>query len=73
MRRTLMTAALLALAAGSGAANAAAKAACDRACLNALVDSYLAALVAHDPGKVPFAANVKFVENITPMKPGEGL
>jgi hypothetical protein len=48
-------------------------AACDRACLNALVDSYLAALVAHDPSRVPIAANAKLVENVTAMKPGEGL
>jgi hypothetical protein len=73
MRSILGAAALLALATAAGAANAAAKGACDRACLNALVDSYLAALVAHDPGKVPFAADAKFVENVTPMKPGEGL
>jgi hypothetical protein len=33
----------------------------------------VAALVAHDPSKVPLAADVKFVENVTPMKPGEGL
>ena len=46
---------------------------CDRACLNEKVDSYLAALVAHDPSRVAFAANVKFVENTVPMKPGEGL
>lgn len=48
-------------------------AACDRTCLDKLVDSYLAALVAHDPTKVPIAANARFVENVTPMKPGEGL
>jgi hypothetical protein len=46
---------------------------CDRACLNALVDSYLAALVAHDPSKVAFAPNAKFVENVKALKPGEGL
>ena len=49
------------------------QAACDRACLNKLVDSYLAALVAHDPSRVPMAADVKFVENTVSMKPGEGL
>ena len=48
-------------------------AACDRACLNALVDSYLAALVAHDTKRVPIAPNARFVENVTAMKPGEGL
>jgi hypothetical protein len=46
---------------------------CDRACLNALVDSYLAALVAHDPSKVAFAPNAKFVENVKALTPGEGL
>jgi hypothetical protein len=46
---------------------------CNRACLEDLAHSYLAALVAHDPSKVPLAADVKFVENVTPMKPGEGL
>ncbi|MGC1458652.1 MAG: hypothetical protein WA825_10270 [Steroidobacteraceae bacterium] len=46
---------------------------CNRACLRDLAHSYVAALVAHDPSKVPLAADVKFVENVTPMKPGEGL
>jgi hypothetical protein len=46
---------------------------CDRSCLDKLVDSYLAALVAHDPSKVPIAANARFVENVTAMKLGEGL
>jgi hypothetical protein len=46
---------------------------CNRACLTDLANSYLTALVAHDPSKVPLAADVKFVENVTPMKPGEGL
>jgi hypothetical protein len=47
--------------------------ACDRACLNALVDSYLAALVAHDASKVAFASNAQFAENLEPLEPGEGL
>ena len=46
---------------------------CDRACLKDKVDTYLAALVAHDPSRVGFAANAKFVENTVPMKPGEGF
>ena len=50
-----------------------AKPACDRACLDKTVDSYLAAVVAHDPSKVKFAPDVKFVENTVPMKPGEGF
>ena len=46
---------------------------CDRACLDKTVDTYIAAMVAHDPSQVAFAADVKFVENTVPMKPGEGL
>jgi len=46
---------------------------CNRACLNGAVDSYLAAVVAHDPSQVSLAPKVEFVENTVPMKPGEGL
>jgi hypothetical protein len=59
--------------AGAGLASAANAKTCDRTCLNKLVDSYIGAMVAHDPSKVAFAAGVKFVENTIPMKPGEGL
>ena len=51
----------------------AATAQCNRSCLKNTVDKYLAALVAHDPSKVSFAPNVKFVENTVPMHPGDGL
>jgi len=54
-------------------ATAAAPDPCNRACLKDLAKSYVAALVAHDPSRVPLAADVKFVENVTPMKAGEGL
>ncbi len=46
---------------------------CNRACLDHLVDAYFAALVAHDPSRVPIAPDAKFVENTVPLKPGEGL
>jgi hypothetical protein len=46
---------------------------CDRACLNKMVDTYLAALVAHDPKRVPIAPNAKFVENTVPTQLGEGF
>lgn len=46
---------------------------CDRACLTGAVDSYLAAVVAHDPSQVALAPKVEFVENTVPMQPGEGL
>jgi hypothetical protein len=46
---------------------------CDRACLIKITDQYLAAVVAHDPSKAPLAPGAAFVENVKPMKPGEGL
>jgi hypothetical protein len=46
---------------------------CDRECLIALMDTYVAALVAHDPAKVSLAPDIKFVENVTRLKPGDGL
>ncbi len=45
----------------------------DRAALLKLADTYLAALVGHDPGQVPLAGDVKVVENVKRIKPGEGL
>jgi hypothetical protein len=53
-----------------------ASAQCDRQCLEGYVNQYLAAMVAHDASKAPFAANVKFTENakiISLPKPAEGL
>ena len=45
----------------------------DRAALMKLADDYLAALVAHDPGKVPLASDVKIVQNAKRIKSDEGL
>jgi hypothetical protein len=74
IRTTIGTAAVVAFATGVLALAQPSRAAtCDRACLDKTVDTYLAALVAHDPSQVKFAPNVQFVENITPMKPGDGL
>jgi len=36
---------------------------CDRACLEGVIDQYLAAVVAHDPKRVPLSADVKYTEN----------
>ena len=47
--------------------------ACDRDCLKGIVDTYLAALVAHDPSQAPMATDAKFVENVMPTAVGEGL
>jgi hypothetical protein len=51
----------------------AADAGMDRAALLKLADTYFAALVAHNPGMVPLAGEVKAVENVKRIKPGEGL
>jgi hypothetical protein len=54
-------------------ATAATGPACNRQCLIDATKAYVAAVAAHDPAKAPLAANVVFVENVTKMKPGEGL
>jgi hypothetical protein len=64
---------LITLAAAPSSAQTAKPGACDRTCLDKLLDSYLAAVVAHDPSRVSIAPGAKFVENTKPMKPGEGL
>ena len=46
---------------------------CDRACLIREMNNYLAAVVAHDPSRVKFSPDARFVENTVRMKPGEGL
>jgi hypothetical protein len=46
---------------------------CDRQCLVDLMKDYLAALVAHDPGAVPFDKDVKFTENTANIPIGDGL
>ena len=46
---------------------------CDRVCLNGLVDSYLAALVAHDAKRAAIAPNAKFTENAQVLTFTEGL
>ena len=51
----------------------AAPATCDRACLKQLADDYVAAMVAHDPARVPLAREVRMVENLQRIRPGEGL
>jgi hypothetical protein len=48
-------------------------AACNRDCLIELTKTYVGAVVVGDPSAAPLAAEVAFVENVTRMKPGEGL
>jgi hypothetical protein len=71
--KTLLKTLVILSFAGTAMISRASAAKCDRACLDKTVDTYIAAMVAHDPSQVPFATDVKFVENTVPMKPGEGL
>ena len=61
------------LAVGWHAGAARASGTCARECLEELVDRYLDAMLAHDPGKAPFAPNVKFTENGQKLDLGDGL
>jgi hypothetical protein len=46
---------------------------CDRACLQGVADQYIAAMVAHDASRAPFAPEVKFTENTVKLPLTEGL
>jgi hypothetical protein len=46
---------------------------CDRACLADIAETYLAALIAGDPGAAPLSERLRFVENLVRLAPGEGL
>jgi hypothetical protein len=46
---------------------------CDRKCLEGIADQYLAAMVAHDPSRAPFAKTLIFTENTIQLPPTEGL
>lgn len=46
---------------------------CDRACLKGLIDEYLAAVVAHDPSRLPLSADVEYTENDQVLDIGDGF
>lgn len=46
---------------------------CDRACLEALVNQYLDAVVAHDPSRLPLSKDVKYTESDQPLDVGDGF
>lgn len=56
-----------------GSAAFADSAACDRGCLNGIAEQYLRAMVAHDPGKAPFALQFKFTETGARLTLPDGL
>ena len=46
---------------------------CNRTCLEGLVDQYLAAVVAHDPQRLPLSEDVVYTENNQVLKVGDGF
>ena len=46
---------------------------CDRNCLNAFLDRYVEALLAHDPARAELAAELRSTENGVAVPPGAGL
>lgn len=78
MRTTLLPGAAalsLALAASASAAERpiAGPIECDRACLQGMIDQTLAAMVAHDPRRLPLAASVRYTENGQELALGDGF
>lgn len=68
---------LLAAISGGAATAAAPRSAtppdCDRACLDGFTERYLTALVAKNPGSLPWAKQVRFSENNVMLLVGDGL
>jgi hypothetical protein len=73
MKKSPFICLVVVLAAGILAAQAPKPGACDRACLENIADQYLAAMVAHDASKAPFAKSLIFTENTVKLPPTEGL
>jgi hypothetical protein len=70
----MMTWRWVVLAAVGFLASAPAQAAeCDRACLYGYLDTYMAALAAHDPSTLPLAEGVRFTENNVEMTLPDGV
>lgn len=64
-------AAVLAIGTAPGAARAAGD--CNEQCLDALARTYLSALAAHDPSRLPTTRDVRFTENTIALPLGQGL
>src|SRR4030088_1178894 len=46
---------------------------CDRACLEGVMNQYLAAVVAHDPRRLPLSEELMYTENDQVLKVGDGF
>ncbi|MGH8149433.1 MAG: hypothetical protein ACRETB_05570 [Steroidobacteraceae bacterium] len=61
------------VASAADTAHTGAAASCDQACLEAIAERYLAALLAHDPAKAPFARGARYTENGVELTLPDGL
>jgi hypothetical protein len=57
----------------AGCARSPAPDVCDRACLGSMLDSYLNAVVAHDPARAPLVVGFRQTENALNVVPGKGM
>ncbi|MET0282792.1 MAG: hypothetical protein ABW278_16920 [Steroidobacteraceae bacterium] len=73
MSRHKHWAAWVALVLTAGCARTPAPDICDRACLGSMLDSYLSAVVAHDPAKAPLVVGFRQTENAVNTVPGKGV
>ncbi len=64
--------AIVVAALGLSAAPAAAQD-CGRSCMTSLIDTYLAAMLAHDPARLPLAPGARFTEDSKVIELGKGL
>src|ERR1700677_4827334 len=73
MRSILVVIGAIAAAALANASTGPIPLKCDRGCLEDVWDQYRAALVAHDPKRLPLSADVKYTEQDQPMELGDGF
>ncbi len=73
LARTVGLAVISALMLRTTSVPAAGSGRCDRSCLRAVMDGYLAAVVAHRPEALEVTPDVKFSENTNRLKLGDGL
>src|SRR5438128_6419988 len=73
MRAKLIVLAITVLTVAANASTGPIPLNCNRACLENLIDQYLAAVVAHDPKRLPLSKDVMYTENDQIMEVGDGF
>jgi hypothetical protein len=73
MTRFIQQAACAAVIIIASSGSAFAQSSCDRACLGGMLDRYLEAVIAHDPGKAPLVVGFRQTENAVNVAQGKGV